>query len=164
MWQRCWIWQLSTSGTTVRYARMQQQAQTPSRSPTGTLSYVNIKGTIVCNILSASLCALNFPFNIRCVRQAPPLSLSVILLADCILTPNALSTLLTFMSVTAMFTSTSLVAASSIFALSFAAPTRNNATTHVMVARASYVMYGGDGSMAAGWPSQNSWLSFEDAW
>ncbi|KAF1361116.1 hypothetical protein EJ07DRAFT_90490, partial [Lizonia empirigonia] len=39
-----------------------------------------------------------------------------------------------------------------------------NAVTRTMVARDSYIMFGGDGTMATGWPSRKLWLSFDDAW
>lgn len=63
-----------------------------------------------------------------------------------------------------MLTSTSFVAALSIFTLSFAAPIRNVVSTHTLLARNVYIMFGGDGSLATGWPSRKSWLSFDDAW
>ncbi|KAF9694244.1 hypothetical protein EKO04_007773 [Ascochyta lentis] len=63
-----------------------------------------------------------------------------------------------------MVTSTSFIAACSIFALSFAAPIRNNVVTRALVARDAYIMFGGDGTMATGWPSRKSWLNFDDAW
>ncbi|KAF2626401.1 hypothetical protein BU25DRAFT_325653, partial [Macroventuria anomochaeta] len=36
--------------------------------------------------------------------------------------------------------------------------------TRAMVARDAYIMFGGDGTMATGWPSRELWLSFSDAW
>ena len=63
-----------------------------------------------------------------------------------------------------MVTTTSFVAACSILALSFAAPIRNNVATRAVTERGAYIMFGGDGTLATGWPSRKSWLSFDDAW
>ncbi|KAF1843391.1 uncharacterized protein K460DRAFT_315664, partial [Cucurbitaria berberidis CBS 394.84] len=64
-----------------------------------------------------------------------------------------------------MFGPTFIFAASSIFALSFAAPLRLDVVPpNDLVGRDTYVMLGGDGSMNAGWPSRSDWMSFEKAW
>ncbi|KAJ4370832.1 hypothetical protein N0V86_008525 [Didymella sp. IMI 355093] len=62
-----------------------------------------------------------------------------------------------------MIAITSFVAACSVFALSSAAPVRNAASLAIS-ARDTYIMFGGDGSTATGWPSQKQWLSWDDAW
>lgn len=62
-----------------------------------------------------------------------------------------------------MVATTSVIAACSIFALSLAAPLRN-AAFRAIVARDTYIMFGGDGTMATGWPSRKQWLSWDDAW
>ncbi|OSS47627.1 hypothetical protein B5807_07263 [Epicoccum nigrum] len=62
-----------------------------------------------------------------------------------------------------MVATSSFVAACSLFALSFATPIGNTAADSVM-ARGAYIMFGGDGTVARGWPSRKSWLSFRDAW
>lgn len=65
-----------------------------------------------------------------------------------------------------MFGSTlSIAAASSLFALSFAAPIPSNAgATRSLEARAAYVNYGGDGSTSKGWPAESAWASFDKIW
>jgi hypothetical protein len=63
-----------------------------------------------------------------------------------------------------MVASTSFFAACSIFALSFAAPVHRNVLPPALVTRGSYIMFGGDGTTATGWPSRKTWLSFDDAW
>ncbi|KAH6612106.1 hypothetical protein C7974DRAFT_91334 [Boeremia exigua] len=63
-----------------------------------------------------------------------------------------------------MVATTSFVAACSIFALSFAAPISKNVAIQSVAARGAYIMFGGDGSQATGWPSRKSWLSFDSAW
>ncbi|KAH7379441.1 hypothetical protein BKA66DRAFT_571272 [Pyrenochaeta sp. MPI-SDFR-AT-0127] len=64
-----------------------------------------------------------------------------------------------------MFGNTLTFAASSIFALSLAAPLPYNAIKHsTLVARGNYVMFGGDGSTTAGWPKKSEWMPFEKAW
>ncbi|KAJ8107789.1 hypothetical protein OPT61_g8621 [Boeremia exigua] len=63
-----------------------------------------------------------------------------------------------------MVATTSFFTACSIFALSLAAPISKHVATRSVVPRGAYVMFGGDGTRAAGWPSQKSWLSFDDAW
>ena len=57
----------------------------------------------------------------------------------------------------------SFLAACSLFSLSLATPIRKIAADPV-VARDAYIMFGGDGTVASGWPSRKSWLSFSDAW
>ncbi|KAF3037645.1 hypothetical protein E8E12_005551 [Didymella heteroderae] len=62
-----------------------------------------------------------------------------------------------------MVSNSSFIAVCSIFALSFAAPVRNVAA-RAIVARDTYIMFGGDGSTATGWPSRSQWLSWDKAW
>jgi hypothetical protein len=62
-----------------------------------------------------------------------------------------------------MVATSSFLAACNLFALSFASPVGKTAAGSV-VARGAYVMFGGDGTVAKGWPSRKSWLSFRDAW
>ncbi|CAO2652830.1 Nn.00g022410.m01.CDS01 [Neocucurbitaria sp. VM-36] len=60
---------------------------------------------------------------------------------------------------------TFLFAAGSVFALSFAAPLRlKTIFLGDLVARDTYVMFGGDGSADAGWPTRSDWMPFEEAW
>lgn len=62
-----------------------------------------------------------------------------------------------------MVATSSFLATCSLFALSFATPIGKTAADSV-VARGAYVMFGGDGTVAKGWPSRKSWLSFRNAW
>ncbi|KAF3039805.1 hypothetical protein E8E11_001026 [Didymella keratinophila] len=62
-----------------------------------------------------------------------------------------------------MVAATSFIAACSIFALSVAAPVQN-AAARTIVARDTYIMFGGDGSTSVGWPSRSQWLSWDKAW
>jgi hypothetical protein len=66
-----------------------------------------------------------------------------------------------------MFSKPLTVAASSMFALSYAFPLfsfSNSAIPNTLAVRDTYTTFGGDGSMAAGWPHQNEWLPFDKAW
>ncbi len=64
-----------------------------------------------------------------------------------------------------MFGTTLTLAAGSLFALSFAAPVRNRAAiANPVVARSAQIMFGGDGSVADGWPTQSQWMPFAQAW
>lgn len=148
---------------TVRYAHEQQQAQTSTRrSPTS--NHVNIKGTTDHNILSTRPTVSTFiQYSLREARSSATTFIHIHWPVACSLL-NVSSTRFTIESITVMVTSTSFVAACSIFALSCAAPIRHNVATHAKVARGTYVMFGGDGTTATGWPSRESWLSFDDAW
>lgn len=55
--------------------------------------------------------------------------------------------------------------ASKCFALASAAttPIGNDLVTN-LAARSEYRIYVGDGTVAAGWPSQEDWKPFETAW
>ncbi|KAF2996688.1 hypothetical protein E8E13_004729 [Curvularia kusanoi] len=63
-----------------------------------------------------------------------------------------------------MVVTASFVAACSLFALSFAAPIHHTDPDRAINARGTYVMFGGDGSMADGWPARKSWMSWDKAW
>lgn len=57
-----------------------------------------------------------------------------------------------------------ILAASSIFGLSQAAPLSSfSNVARSLVARdgTAYKVYGGDGSLAKGWPSSSDWVEFE---
>ncbi|KAF1926360.1 uncharacterized protein M421DRAFT_422704 [Didymella exigua CBS 183.55] len=158
-WQRSHIWWLSTSGTTDRYAPAQQKAQAPP--------VCVIKSTTVRNTLSILFNAL--------VSLFTPLARGKLLrhhFHSTLLVARTLALELLHLRpslpgqpqpTTVMVVTTSLIAACSIFALSFAAPI-HNAASRAIVARDAYIMFGGDGTMALGWPSQKQWLSWDDAW
>jgi hypothetical protein len=58
-----------------------------------------------------------------------------------------------------------ILAAGSFIALCSAVPLHFDViTSTTLAARAAYVAFGGNGSMAAGWPKQSEWMSFDDAW
>ncbi|ORY10318.1 hypothetical protein BCR34DRAFT_588659 [Clohesyomyces aquaticus] len=65
-----------------------------------------------------------------------------------------------------MVASKSFVAASSILALAFAAPVTRPLPipARSLVERATYAVFGGDGSTGAGWPKQGDWMDFESLW
>ena len=64
-----------------------------------------------------------------------------------------------------MISTTFTFAASSILALAHAIPLSSTpAGPSTLVARGTYTTYGGDGSMAAGWPKQSEWMPFDEAW
>jgi hypothetical protein len=64
-----------------------------------------------------------------------------------------------------MSSTTFTFAASSILALTHAIPLQSiPAVPNTLVARGAYTVYGGDGSMAAGWPKQSEWMPFDEAW
>lgn len=66
---------------------------------------------------------------------------------------------------TVMLTTTLILAAGSLTALSNAAPVQHGTSSPtVLAARAAYITFGGDGSMSAGWPTQDEWISFKEAW
>ncbi|KAF2271497.1 uncharacterized protein EI97DRAFT_428155 [Westerdykella ornata] len=56
-----------------------------------------------------------------------------------------------------MYTTSLLLAASSIASLAFAAPVVRRQAT-------SYQLFGGDGSLTQGWPSTDDWLCFDELW
>lgn len=63
-----------------------------------------------------------------------------------------------------MFGST-LTFTASILAAALAAPVPFNAVTpKTLAARGNYIMFGGDGTMDAGWPTRKQWMPFEQAW
>lgn len=64
------------------------------------------------------------------------------------------------------FTTTSIIAASQLFALAMGAPLlkADAREARSLVERAAYKVFGGDGSSAQGWPKQSDWKSFEDLW
>ncbi|KAI4955121.1 hypothetical protein J4E91_000977 [Alternaria rosae] len=60
---------------------------------------------------------------------------------------------------------TSILTASSFIAVASAFPLYNHVgASTTLASRAAYITFGGDGSIAAGWPKQSEWKSFEDAW
>jgi hypothetical protein len=62
-------------------------------------------------------------------------------------------------------TFTFVLAACSVLSLSLAAPVHLNVVDpRSLVTGDKYVMFGGDGSRDAGWPAQEDWMNFEDAW
>ncbi|PSN69192.1 hypothetical protein BS50DRAFT_335222 [Corynespora cassiicola Philippines] len=63
------------------------------------------------------------------------------------------------MAIKTMATPSFIMAASSLFALSFGAPIQS-----LQARDWNYERYSGDGSVAAGWPSQDRWLSFDKLW
>lgn len=56
------------------------------------------------------------------------------------------------------------VAVSSVLGLASAAPFSSDVSPRSLEARATYTMFGGDGSALNGWPSRSQWMSFETAW
>jgi len=56
----------------------------------------------------------------------------------------------------------SLIAASGLFAVAFGAPLPKPSRS--LVARAAYQVFSGDGTTAQGWPDQVQWSSFESLW
>lgn len=65
-----------------------------------------------------------------------------------------------------MYAASYIVAASQLFALAFGAPllSSNAQQARSLVERAAYKVFGGDGSVAQGWPAESEWVAFEDAW
>lgn len=58
-----------------------------------------------------------------------------------------------------------LLAASIVVLFSNAAPVQHGTSPPtVLASRAAYITFGGDGSMSAGWPTQDEWMPFEEAW
>lgn len=58
-----------------------------------------------------------------------------------------------------MKTAASIVAASQLFAVAFGAPLSRS-----LMARRAYQVFGGDGTVAQGWPAEDQWASFDEIW
>jgi hypothetical protein len=56
------------------------------------------------------------------------------------------------------------IAACSILELASAAPFSSDTSHRSLNSRATYTMFGGDGSAANGWPSRQQWMPFDTAW
>ncbi|KAF2469671.1 uncharacterized protein BDR25DRAFT_228610 [Lindgomyces ingoldianus] len=63
-----------------------------------------------------------------------------------------------------MVASSFIIAASSIFALSFGAPVTRSQAIRSLVERGTYAVFGGDGSTTAGWPKQSDWKTLDKLW
>lgn len=68
-------------------------------------------------------------------------------------------------TLTMKFTATS-VAASQLFALALGAPLLQNPAkaARSLEERSAYKVFGGDGTVAQGWPQESEWKSFDDMW
>ncbi|KAF2684593.1 hypothetical protein K458DRAFT_404189 [Lentithecium fluviatile CBS 122367] len=64
------------------------------------------------------------------------------------------------------FSASYIIAASQLFAVAFGAPLfkADAQSARSLVARAAYKVFGGDGTVAQGWPSEDQWASFEEIW